>query len=52
MLEDIAILTGGRVLAEELGIKMENLKLDDLGKAKRVVIDKDKTTFIEGEESY
>ncbi len=48
MLEDIAILTGGRVLAEELGIKMENLKLDDLGKAKRVVIDKDKTTFIEG----
>lgn len=48
MLEDIAILTGGRVLAEELGIKMENLKLDDLGKAKRVVIDKEKTTFIEG----
>lgn len=48
MLEDIAILTGGRVLAEELGIKMENLKLEDLGKAKRVVIDKDKTTFIEG----
>ncbi len=48
MLEDIAILTGGRVLADELGIKMENLKLDDLGKTKRVVIDKDKTTFIEG----
>jgi|SRR5579875_937672 len=48
MLEDMAILTGGRVLAEELGIKMENLKLDDLGRAKRVVIDKDKTTFIGG----
>ena len=48
MLEDIAILTGGGVLAEELGIKEENLKLDDLGKAKRVEIDKEKTTLIEG----
>lgn len=48
MLEDIAILTGGRLIAEELGIKLENVKLDDLGKAKRVVIDKENTTIIEG----
>jgi chaperonin GroEL len=48
MLEDIAILTGGQVLAEELGLKLESLTLNDLGKAKRVLIDKDKTTIIEG----
>jgi chaperonin GroEL len=48
MLEDIAILTGGRAITEDLGIKLENLKLDDLGRAKRVVIDKDNTTIIEG----
>jgi len=48
ILEDIAILTGGQVLAEELGLKIENLTLNDLGKAKKVVIDKDKTTIIEG----
>ena len=48
MLQDIAVLTGGRVMAEELGLKIENLPLEDLGRAKRVVIDKDKTTIIEG----
>lgn len=48
MLEDIAILTGGRLIAEELGIKLENVKLDDLGKAKRIVVDKENTTIIEG----
>ncbi len=48
MLQDIAILTGGQVIAEELGMKMENLGLKELGHAKRVVIDKDKTTIIEG----
>jgi chaperonin GroEL len=48
MLEDIAILTGGRVVAEELGIKLENLKIEDLGQAKRVTIDKDNTTIVEG----
>jgi len=48
MLEDIAILTGGRMIAEDLGIKLENLTLDDLGRAKKVVIDKDNTTIIEG----
>ncbi len=48
MLEDIAILTGGRAITEDLGIKLENLKLEDLGKAKRVTIDKDNTTIIEG----
>ena len=49
MLEDIAILTGGRAITEDLGIKLENLKLEDLGKAKKVTIDKDNTTLIEGE---
>jgi chaperonin GroEL len=49
MLEDIAILTGGRVVAEELGIKFESLELKDLGRAKRVVVDKDNTTLIGGE---
>jgi chaperonin GroEL len=48
MLEDIAILTGGQVLSEELGLKLENVKLTDLGRAKRVTIDKDNTTIVEG----
>src|SRR5881409_3951334 len=48
MLEDIAILTGGRAISEDLGIKLENVKLDDLGKAKKITIDKDNTTVIEG----
>jgi chaperonin GroEL len=48
MLEDIAILTGGKVISEDLGIKLENVRLEDLGKAKKVVIDKDNTTIIEG----
>ena len=48
MLEDIAILTGGRMIAEELGIKLESVGLSDLGKAKRVVITKDHTTIIDG----
>jgi len=48
ILQDIAILTGGKVLAEELGLKIENLQLDELGKAKRVIIDRDKTTIVEG----
>src|SRR3989338_8784712 len=48
MLEDIAILTGGKLIAEELGIKLENIQLEDLGRAKRVKIDKENTTIIEG----
>ena len=48
MLEDIAILTGGKSVTEDLGIKLENVKLEDLGRAKKVIIDKDKTTVIEG----
>jgi chaperonin GroEL len=48
MLEDIAILTGGRVIAEEAGFKLENATLDDLGRAKRIRIDKDNTTVVEG----
>ena len=48
MLEDLAILTGGKAITEDLGIKLENLKLDDLGRAKKVVVDKDKTTVIDG----
>ncbi|MDD5261058.1 MAG: chaperonin GroEL [Methylacidiphilales bacterium] len=48
MLEDIAILTGGRLLSEDLGIKLENVTLEDLGKAKRLVVDKENTTIIEG----
>jgi chaperonin GroEL len=48
MLEDIAILTGGKVIAEELGIKLENVTLQDLGRAKRLVVDKDNTTIIDG----
>jgi len=48
MLEDMAILTGGRLIAEELGLKLENVTLKDLGRVKKVVITKDETTFIEG----
>src|SRR5207344_3305965 len=48
MLEDIAILTGGKAITEDLGIKLENIKLEDLGKAKKVTIDKDNTTIVEG----
>jgi chaperonin GroEL len=48
MLKDIAVLTGGEVISEELGIKLENIRLDDLGKCKKVVVDKEKTTIIEG----
>jgi chaperonin GroEL len=48
MLEDVATLTGGRAITEDLGMKLENLKLDDLGKAKKVVVDKDNTTIIDG----
>jgi chaperonin GroEL len=48
MLEDIAILTGGKVIAEELGIKLEGITLTDLGKAKRVVVDKDNCTIVDG----
>src|SRR6184192_1110918 len=49
MLQDIAVLTGGRLISEDLGIKLENIKLEDLGKAKRVTIDKENTTIVEGE---
>jgi len=48
MLEDIAILTGGKMIAEDLGIKLEGISMDDLGQAKRVTIDKDNTTIVEG----
>jgi len=48
MLEDISILTGGRVISEDLGIKLENVHIEDLGRAKKVVVDKDNTTIIEG----
>jgi chaperonin GroEL len=48
MLEDIGILTGGRMIAEELGVKLENVTLQDLGRAKRIVIDKDNCTIIDG----
>jgi chaperonin GroEL len=48
MLEDIAILTGGKAITEDLGIKLENIKLEDLGQAKKVTIDKDTTTIVEG----
>jgi chaperonin GroEL len=49
MLEDIAVLTGGRCITEDLGIKLESISLDDLGKAKRVVVEKEATTIVEGE---
>ena len=48
MMEDIAVLTGGKVITEDLGIKLENAKLEDLGKAKRIVVDKETTTIVEG----
>ena len=48
MLEDIGILTGGKAITEDLGVKLENIKLDDLGQAKKIVVDKDKTTIIDG----
>ena len=48
MLEDIAVLTGGKAITEDLGIKLENIKVEDLGKAKKVTIDKDNTTIVEG----
>src|SRR6186713_1894118 len=48
MLEDLAILTGGKAITEDLGIKLENLKIEDLGKAKKITIDKDNTTIVEG----
>jgi len=48
MLEDIAVLTGGKCLTEDLGIKLENVKVDDLGRAKRITVDKENTTIVEG----
>jgi len=48
MLEDIAILTGGTVISEDLGVKLENVKIENLGKAKKVIVDKDNTTIVEG----
>ncbi len=48
MLEDIATLTGGKAITEDLGVKLENIKLEDLGKAKKITIDKDNTTIVEG----
>ncbi len=48
MMEDIAILTGGKVITEDLGIKLENAKVEDLGKAKRITVDKENTTIVEG----
>jgi chaperonin GroEL len=48
MLEDLAILTGGQVISEDLGLKLENVKVTDLGRAKRITIDKDNTTIVEG----
>ena len=48
MLEDIAILTGGKAITEDLGIKLENVKMEDLGSAKKITIDKDNTTIVEG----
>jgi len=48
MLEDIAVLTGGKAITEDLGIKLESIKLNDLGRAKKVVVDKDNTTIVEG----
>jgi len=48
MLEDVGILTGGKVISEDLGIKLENIKLNDLGRAKRITVDKDNTTVVDG----
>ena len=52
MLEDIATLTGGKAITEDLGLKLENIGIDDLGKAKKVTIDKDNTTIVEGEGTH
>ncbi|MBN1382546.1 MAG: chaperonin GroEL [Deltaproteobacteria bacterium] len=52
MLEDIAILTGGKMISEEMGYKLENTKIEDLGRAKRIIIDKDNTTIIDGAGSH
>ena len=49
MLEDIAVLTGGKVISEDLGIKLESISIDDLGKAKKITVDKDNTTIVEGD---
>jgi chaperonin GroEL len=51
MLKDIAVLTGGQVISEDLGLKLENVKLSDLGRAKKIVVDKENTTIVEGEGS-
>ncbi|MDI1471274.1 chaperonin GroEL [Thermodesulfovibrio sp. 1176] len=48
MLEDIAILTGGTVISEDIGLKLENVKIEDLGRAKKIIVDKDNTTIVEG----
>jgi len=48
MLEDIAVLTGGKVISEDIGLKLENVRLEDLGRVKRITIDKDTTTIVEG----
>jgi chaperonin GroEL len=48
MMEDIAVLTGGKVISEDIGIKLENVRIEDLGRAKRIVIDKENTTIVEG----
>jgi chaperonin GroEL len=48
MLEDLAVLTGGRVISEDIGVRLENVTIDDLGEAKKVIVDKDNTTIIEG----
>src|SRR5437867_1301265 len=48
MMEDIAVLTGGKVISEDIGVKLENVKIEDLGRAKRIVIDKENTTIVEG----
>src|SRR5436189_6374236 len=48
IMEDIATVTGGRAITEDLGIKLENVKIEDLGRAKKVVIDKDNTTIVQG----
>ncbi|MBC7196784.1 MAG: chaperonin GroEL, partial [Deferribacterales bacterium] len=51
MLKDIAVLTGGQVISEDLGLKLDNVKLEDLGRAKKIVVDKENTTIVEGEGS-
>jgi chaperonin GroEL len=48
MMEDLAVLTGGKVISEDIGIKLENVKIEDMGRAKRIVVDKENTTIVEG----